>query len=199
MLKIFIYFFYLNLSSAYPEVMPNNLNLALKQFGLRLDDGNHYVLSKNQLRSGKQFQLANIIAEKNGTRIDIELTKPIVESEVANMINTQFDLILKLYGPQFTPYQGAVTNISTCTEEYKPKSKTIFVLGKATKILIANSTDRFVLGVCEKSEIKLKAVIAFVYDSDQSELVQFRIFIPIDKFVEKDILQLLKKIKIDKK
>jgi hypothetical protein len=196
MANIFILILYIySVSVLGKEFQTNNLNQEIKQFNFKIFDGEKCNVLKSVKRTGNSMTFYNIIAEKEKTRIELEITLPVNQNEIQTIITTQIGLVKKLYGPQYTPYQGAVTNITSCTGDYLPKEQNIKVLGEETHILIANANNRYVLGVCDKNETKIKVVLAYIYLKTTSALIYFKIFSPKENFSENSIVNILKKIK----
>jgi hypothetical protein len=133
-----------------------------------------------------------IIAQKNDTRIEIEIIKPLDKAEASRQIASKYQVIKNLYGPQTIPYPGAVTSKTDCPEDKKPVEKEIDFAGGPTKVLLANASERYILGVWDDALIKQKAAFAVVYNGGSETLYQILVFKPVGRGAEKEVLDILK-------
>lgn len=136
-----------------------------------------------------------IIAQNKNTRIEIELIKPMSYDEAIEYSESKYKIIKNLYGPQIIPYTGQLTTTTDCPPEKKPEEISIDILGKPTKVLLANATDRYVLGIWDDELIKTKAAFAIVYDQENETIYQIIIFQPTQSFNKENVLEILKNIR----
>jgi len=118
-----------------------------------------------------------------------------LEKQALNYSDSKYKIIKNLYGPQIIPYTGALTTTTECPDDKKPKETTIEVMGRPTRVLFANATDRYVLGVWEDNLIKTKAAFAMVYDKKNKTIYQIIIFQPYKTFNRDEVLGILKSLK----
>ncbi|MCD6221077.1 hypothetical protein J7K25_02830 [bacterium] len=153
------------------------------------------LIIKNYKFPAREKSFHTIIASDKNTRIEIEIIKPMSYVEATEYAESKYKIIKNLYGPQIIPYTGQLTTTTDCPPEKKPEEISIDILGKPTRVLLANATDRYVLGVWDDALIKTKAAFAMVYDEENQTIYQIIIFQPIKIFDQQKVLDILQGIK----
>lgn len=171
------------------------LNKLLSQYKLQFTTPKDITIINNAKFPARDKIFHQIIAQNKQTRIEIELIKPMSYDEAMEYAESKYKIIKNLYGPQIIPYTGQLTTTTDCPPEKKPKEITVDILGKPTKVLLANATDRYVLGVWDDELIKTKAAFAMVYDEENQTIYQIIIFQPIKIFDQQKVLDILQGIK----
>jgi hypothetical protein len=168
-----------------------DLNAVLSDYTIRFQEGGSYPVQKNFKYTSKKKFFHTIVAQENDTRIEIEIFRLFTEEEAVNHTKAKYAIVKNLYGPQKIPYNGTLTVTTECPIEYKPKEITVYVLGKATQLLIANATERYVLGVWDEKLIKQKACFFVYCDMRNKVLYQIIIFKPFASFELQEVLNII--------
>ena len=173
---------------------PEALNQVLNQYGIKLKTGGEFYVFKDLIYPVKDKTFHSIMAQNKETRIELEITKPISQSESTTYIESKYIIINSLYQPQIIPYTGKISNTAACPERNKPKQLSVKIAGFPTKVILANANERYVLGVCEDDLIKQVGVFAVWYNPAKKILYQIIIFQPSRSFKQNEALLLLKSI-----
>jgi len=171
------------------------LNEVLKQYNVQFDTKGSLTVIRNFKYPAKEKIFHTIIAQGKNNRIEIEIIKPMLKEQALNYSDSKYKIIKNLYGPQIIPYSGTLTTTTECPEDKKPTETTIEVMGEPIRVLLANATDRYVLGVWEDDLIKTKAAFAMVYDKENKTIYQIIIFQPYKSFNQDEVLDILKSLK----
>ena len=171
------------------------LNEVLKQYNVQFGIKGSLIVIRNFKYPAREKTFHTIIAQDEKTRIELEIIKPMLKEQALNYSDSKYKIIKNLYGPQIIPYSGTLTTTTECPDDKKPKEATIEVMNRLTKVLLANATDRYVLGVWEDDLIKTKATFAMVYDKENKTIYQIIIFQPYKSFNQNEVLDILKSLK----
>lgn len=194
---VFILVFLLEITlniAAFSETY-GTLNKVLIQYGIQLGKGGSFSVVRDFKFPAKEKTFHTIIAQGKETRIEIEIIKPLLGETAIDYSESKYKIIKNLYGPRFIPYPGVITTITDCPDDKKPKEIVTEVMGKPIKVLLANATERYVLGVWEDDLIKQKAAFAVLYDEKNSTFYQIIIFQPSGSFNCDEVLDILKGLK----
>ena len=175
------------------------LNTLLLNYGIQLKKGGSLPVIKDFQYGGKGKTYHTIIAQDNKTRIEMEIITPLSKQEAQNYAHSKYIIIKSLYAPQIIPYTGALTTTTDCPKDKKPQEIIIEILGKPEKVLLANATERYVLGVWEDDLIKNKAAFIVFYNHENNTLFQIIIFQALDSFNPNEMLKILKSLEVIKK
>jgi hypothetical protein len=156
---------------------PASLNEALRPYHVQFAGVDAPVL-ENFRRASAETVFDTIIAGGGSLRVEIEVVAPESPELAANYSKSKYEIIKALYGPQYTPYPGEVTNQTECPPDRKPLSRTVSLLGKDTEVLLANATERYTFGVWEDDLIKQRGAFCVLYDDATKTLYQFKVFQP---------------------
>lgn len=178
---------------AFPEPS-SDLNTLLLNYGIQLKKEDSLPVIKELRYGGVEKKYHTIIAQNNKMRIEMEIVMPLTEGEAQSYSSSKYIIINGLYAPQIIPYTGALTTTTDCPADKKPKERTVNILGKPEKVLLANATERYVLGVWEDELIKQKAVFTVFFKQENNALFQVIIFKPIDSFNLKEVLNILQSL-----
>jgi hypothetical protein len=175
------------------------LNETLIQYGSRFEKlGSLPVLRDfQQTARGKIFH--TVLAQDQDTHIEIEIISPLEEGLAINYSNSKYEIIKDLYGPQIIPYPGAITDTTDCPMDKRPKEATVDIMGKTIKVLLANASERYVLGVWDDELIKQKAAFAVFYDEKNKTNYQIIVFQPVRSFNQEEVLGTLRSFQVIKK
>lgn len=132
-----------------------------------------------------------IIAQDERIHVEIETMQPFSEDDVENHVNLQYEEIISLYGPRIIPYPGAVSKPADCPGDKKPEEISVMIMGSPTRVLLANATDRYALGIWEDSLIKQKTIFFVIYDKKNKMLMKTLIFQSIKDFSKKNAIDIL--------
>ncbi len=178
---------------------PTVLNTLLLNYGVRLKEGGSLAVLKDFRYGGKNKAYHTIIAGDNKTRIEMEIITPLSEQEARNYAHSKYVIIESLYAPQIIPYTGTLTSTTDCPKDKKPREITIKISGRPHKVLLANATERHVLGVWEDDLIKNRAAFTVFYNRQNNTLFQIIVFQPLDSFDLNEVLRILKSLEVIKK
>jgi len=192
---ILIFLLVIILNIVTPPKTYDILNKVLIQYGVQLEKGGSSPVVRDFKFPAKGKTFHTIIAQEKETRIEIEIIKPLSEEAAINYSESKYIIITSLYGPQIIPYTGALTTITDCPDDKKPEEIITEVMGKPVRVLLANATERYVLGVWEDDLIKQKAAFAVLYDRENSTHYQIIIFQPSESFDRNVVLDILKSLK----
>ncbi len=167
------------------------LNEALSPYGASFGSSGKMPVLKNFANTARGRTFHTIIAQKEDTRIEFEIIKPLEKDIAAQHITAKYQIIMNLYGPQTIPYPGAITRKTDCPENKKPVEIKTRLNEKPARVLIANASDRYVFGVWDDALIKQKAAFAVTYDQNTGTLYQIMVFRPAGSFDIKDALDIL--------
>jgi len=170
------------------------LNTVLSSYGITIENYDFSVTNSHRFTArGKTFH--TLTAHNGTTRIELEITVPLEETEAPALIKDKYTVIQNLYGPQLIPYTGTLTTTTDCPPDKKPEHITAAVLNRDTTVLLANATERYVLGVWDNDLIKQKAAVVIFYDKNNKTNYQIMLFQPCELFDRKEILSILHNIK----
>ena len=175
--------------------LEKNLNDVLKQYQVEFNTTEHLYLIKNLKYPARGRVFHTIIAENKNYYIEMEIVNPLPDKEFDHYSKIKYKIITNLYGPQLIPYTGTLTTTTDCPKEKKPEEIIIEVMKQPTKVLFANATDRYTLGVWEDDLIKTRAAFTIVYDKEKKVMYQIIVFQKIKSFNKQDILSILKNFK----
>lgn len=179
-------------TGAISEETPRTLELILDHYGIRFNTEEQWPVLKHLVYPVRDSVVRSIIAQTNKARIELEITRPVTETDATGYIRSKYALINSLYQAQFVPYTGNITYASDCPPRNKPKEIPVTVAGNASKILVAGASARFVLGACEDELIKQMAAFIIWYDPRTKTVFQMTFFQPARSFHVNNLLQLLK-------
>jgi len=171
------------------------LNQALTPYDIELQAGNEFYVFKDSIYPVKDKTFHSIMAQNQETRIELEITKSISQSEATNHAKQKYILINSLYQPQVIPYTGKISHTAACQGENSPKQLFVKIAGFPTKAILVNAGERYTLGVCGDDLIKQVGVFAAWYNPSNKVLYQLTIFQPSPSFDQKKILLFLESIK----
>ncbi|MFH1045353.1 MAG: arylsulfotransferase family protein [Candidatus Omnitrophota bacterium] len=171
-----------------------SLNQILSQNGIKFKTDTQFYILKNFICPVKDKIFHSIIAQNRDRRVELEITKPISQSEAADQIKSRYIIINSLYQPQIIPYTGEISNTAACPEKNKPKEISVQIAGESTKAILANANERYALGVCEDDLIKNIAIFAVWYNPNNETLYQITTFQPSRSFNQDEALLFLKNI-----
>jgi hypothetical protein len=175
------------------------LNALLLNYGIQFKEGGSLPVIKNFQYGGKGKTYHTIIAQDNKTHIEMEIITLLSEQEAQDYAHSKYIIIKSLYAPQIIPYTGALTTTTECPKDKKPREITIKISGRPQKVLLANATERYVLGVWEDDLIKKKAAFTVFYNRENNTLFQITVFQPVDSFDLNEVLKILKSLETIKK
>ncbi|MCK9595329.1 MAG: hypothetical protein M0R35_06600 [Candidatus Omnitrophica bacterium] len=188
-------------ASASPRPCPgakknSTLNEALSEYSSRFTAAGNFKVINNfkNCAQGKTFH--TIIARKAGKRVQVEITSGLNRNEALAYSRTQYTVVKNLYGPRQIQYPGIITNSTECPENKKTRETTIEIMNTPTKVLLANASDRYVLGVWDDDLIRQKAAFAVFYDEKNSTCYQIIAFQPYDNLDTEGLLSILSGFKI---
>jgi hypothetical protein len=187
------------IASAQPERQPersNTLNEILAAYGSGFNAGGDFPVISNFKNSAQGKVFNTITAEKGGKRIQLEITSGMTANEALAYSRTQYTVVQHLYGPRQIQYPGIITNHTECPDNKKPRETTIAIMGKPAKVLLANASERYVLGVWDDDLISQKAAFAVFYDGKNAVSYQIIVFQPYDDPNRKELLSILEGFKI---
>ena len=172
----------------------SSLNDALQAYHVALAVHGDLPLTRDfrQPAMGKTFH--TLVGQADQLRVEMEIITPLNPEECAAHLHTQYKAIVDLYGPQTIPYPGAVTHSTECPEALKPTTSTATVLDQSTDILVANASERFVLGVCDADLIANQAVFAATCHEETDTYYQITIFQPAEHSQQEDALLILQSL-----
>ena len=175
------------------------LNTLLLNYGIQFKEDGSLPVIKNFQYGGEGKTYHTIIAQDNKVHIEIEIITPLSKQEAQDYLHSKYIIIKSLYAPQIIPYTGALTTTTDCPQDKKPQEIIIKMSGKPEKVLLANATGRYVLGVWEDNLIKNKAAFTVFYNPENSTLFQIIIFQPLNSFNLNEMLNILKSVETVKK
>lgn len=189
-------FMSLSLSLARPsEARAATLDESLKPYGVSLPLAAGFTVAKDLRRKGTKKSFHTLIAEKGDTRIELEITLPFDPEEAEQQGRLKRNTLISLYGAQYTPYPGEVTNLTSCPENMKPKVSKHPILGQPVEVIVANATERYTFGVWEKSLVKRTAAVTLAYEPRSKALFHIRVFQPYSKFTASQAIGILKSLR----
>ncbi|MBC7537716.1 MAG: hypothetical protein H7281_02760 [Bacteriovorax sp.] len=163
-----------------------NLNTALNTVGYKNDPLNNGLMLKNIQRKGLKKTFTTIKFELEKNIYELEVISPSLEKEYEHERKNIIGVILKSYTDQPTPYQGEITNITKCSDYFKPKVKESILIGSKSISLIESFVGKdFNYGICEKNLIKYSSCSSFYYDQDKSQILKLKVITSPSKSCEK--------------
>lgn len=141
------------------------LNEVLAEFGKDHSTSGKVVLEKNtKTKKGKSPRSNfSFLAEK--TKFQLEVVTPISEPDFSSARKNYFALTLKKYQDEPMPYQGEITNVSTCPEKFMPAIfqekaglKEIFIVKFFTGTTYSSR-------ICEDKLIAFSTCTSYYFDS----------------------------------
>ncbi len=184
------------ISSLYGQAKETpGLNEVLSDYSIQFREADKYPVQKNFRYASKEKYFHSIVAQKDETRIEIEIVRPLTNTEAADYAKAKYGIVKNLYGQQIVPYNGTLTVTTECPQAKKPKEITADVLGKQTPILTANASQRYVLGVWDEKLIKQKACFFIYYDDKNGIFYQITIFRPYASFRLAEALKIINELK----
>jgi len=180
--------------SAFPKTH-NNLNGALIEYGVQFRKAKFFIIRKSFKSPFREKIYHSIIAQEKTTRIEIEIITPLSKETALEYSESRYKIIKNLYGPQLISYAGAITKETDCPDDKKPEEIIIEIMGNPARVLLANATERYVLGVCDNDLIKQKAAFAVFFDKELNTFYQILIFQPSKSFRRNEVINILESLK----
>ncbi|MBF0217057.1 MAG: hypothetical protein HQL30_08705 [Candidatus Omnitrophica bacterium] len=178
----------------------STLNATLATYGVRIaTEAGDLAIKRDFKQVARGTTYHSITAEGPGQRIEIEADRPIPPDKGVEFAKNKHAIIKGLYGDRVVPYAAMITRVTGAPEDKKPYEKKAMILGVERDILIANASDRYVLGVWDDNLIAQRAICASFYEPSSGTVFQILIFIPVKDFVEEKavkILESLEKIQV---
>ncbi len=167
----------------------------VNELGINLEGANDFVVKKSVLREGKENTFWTITAKKDERIIKIEVVKNIDNKSAHRHIKERKYVINSLYNNIPSPYPGMVSNTIESPDEFKPKVMHIEVEGEKIPIYLLSSTPRFTYGASAEDLIRYRGALTFVYNQKEKILYRIDLFIPKEKYNEKEVLQWVRSLK----
>lgn len=154
------------------------LNRVLAEFGKNHATAGKIVLERNvTTKTGKAPRShLSFLAEK--TKYQLEVVAPGSETEFSSMRKKYFALTLKKYQDEPMPYQGEITNVSTCPKKFTPAitqekagTKDIFVIK-----FFAGTT--YSHRICEDKLIAFTTCTSFYFDAEKKQSFKLTASVP---------------------
>lgn len=181
--------------AAAQEKSSATLNDGLQQYRISFGDAGNVPVTRNYRFKAKGMLFHFLSGEDKGRRIELELIQDISTATAARYIDSRYAVLRDLYEPKSIPYGSAVTHDTECPEDMKPAEFSALVLGLPVKVLVANASARYALGVWEKSAVYKKAGFLVAHDKANRLLFQLLIFTDLKDFDDNTIPGLLAGIK----
>ena len=181
----------ITLNIAANDKIHDTLNDVLAQYSIQFEKGSPFSVIRDFKVPFRKSYFHAITAQEKEMRIEIEIIKPFLEQDVLPYSATKYTTIKNLYGPRILPYTGQLTTRTDCPDNKKPEEIMAQVMGEPVKVLLANATERYVLGVWEDGMIKQKAAFCLFYDRKNKTHYQIIIFQPYESFKLDRILNIL--------
>ncbi len=169
-----------------------------KEFGILINGVGDFVVQKNIRKEGLENSFWTIVAEKDGKVIKIEAINNINSQEARKYAEERQNIVKALYQRIPSPYPGMISNVIECPDELKPEIVSLDIEGKIVSAYILYSTPRFTYGAGVEELIKYRGVLMFIYGDKVRTLYRVEIFIPKEKFNKKEIVDILKSIRLEK-
>jgi hypothetical protein len=164
---------------------------ALSQHDLSWDGAETLSLTKSSVHQGDRLTFQTLVAEGGKTRLELSLTSPIDREQAEKTGRLRYLSVEDLYSARNTPYYGALTKLSECPPDKKPKAVQWKILGEDRRVLLLNASASYAFGVWDKEEIKKRAAFVVAYDAGKRALLEIKVFQPVDEFSETAVLKLL--------
>ena len=164
-------------TAAGAEEYPPFSNLLAMQ-GLSILNAKDFKVVQFITHKGEERAFTTIIAEKDHTRIELEIQSPIPEKEAKRLSDSEYAVLQSLYAPRQTPYAGEVSEVIACARDERPSVVSAMFLGVSAKVLLANAGARFSYGVCDKSLIAYRSAFVAVFLAKSRRLIELRAFVP---------------------
>ena len=193
--KYFLLFILILNNNTRCSALEKNLNDPLKQYQVEFNIVEPLYLINNLKYPARNRVFHTIVAENKNYHIEMEIISPFPDKEFEHYSKTKYKIITNLYGPQLIPYTGELTTTTDCPKEKKPEEIIIKIMKQPTKVLLANATNRYTLGVWEDDLIKTKAAFTIVYDKEKEVIYQIIVFQKIESFNKQNILNIFKNFK----
>lgn len=172
-----IFLLLIMMAALFPDRARADLAAELATVGLEWADAKGYEIKLNRRRSGKTMTFVEMSAMgPQNSRIDIEFTKPINEERATMLASTQLKIIKSTYEDQPTPYEGEITNESSCDKKYKAVSHRLSNKWALNDLLEARTTERYTWGNCKPGSTGHRALIAFFYNRASMSLLKIILY-----------------------
>ncbi|MBD3379669.1 MAG: hypothetical protein GF408_04320 [Candidatus Omnitrophica bacterium] len=150
----------------------------------------------SQQARGMEFR--TIIGQVENMRLEVKAISPITAEDAKRHSMAKYEIIKDLYGPQIIPYPAFISRSTGAPESKKPMETAINMAGKNTKVIIANASERYVLGVWDESQIAQKALFAMFYVDRTSTSLEITLFVPADKDLVSVALETMASFRLSK-
>ena len=160
-------FFLLSLLIIVLLLMVNKLS---NKSGIYFSDKEKYQLQETYEKTSEIFR-GLYQFDKNYVRL--EINRNIDSQQASLLIKTKANKFEQLFQNDMAPYPGEVSKVTTCNEEYKPKS--VLVNGNLFYKAYLNSRNQF--GSCIEEQLPYRGVIGYIYCSKEKYLYQIEYFL----------------------
>jgi arylsulfatase A-like enzyme len=173
----------------------DKLKSYFEKLGFSMDGIGDFVVQENLLREGRENTFWTIFAEKNGRTVKIETVMNLDNHNAQGYIREREYAILSLYQHIPSAYPGMITHTEKSPDQYRPEIQIAGIEGRDTPIYLLYSTARYTYGASVEDLIAYRGAVTFVYNEKQKILYRIDLFIPKEKFNQKEVLSWISSLK----
>lgn len=152
-----------------------SLNAALTKVGLD-QASSEMKLNQELVRPAEKSTYTTLVAEDKWLRMELDVRGPLDQQTAPVQIKEAVQSFSKLYSTHLTPYPGEVSKVTECPDSMKPEKTSVNFLGKPVDAYFAHANDRFIFGVCDKSQAKKFGLFMATFDEKTKNLFELRLF-----------------------
>ena len=154
------------------------LNEVLAEFGKNHSTAGKVVLEKNaSIKKGK-FPRSNISFISENTKNQLEVSAPVNETVFSSTRKNYFALTLKKYQDEPMPYQGEITNTSTCPKQFMPIILYEKVGAENIYIIKIFTGTAYAHRICEDKLIAFSTCTSFYFDAKKKQSFKLTASVP---------------------
>lgn len=160
-----------------------NLQDALKEYQIRVNQPETLTVTKDQHLSGKSKSEHRIEAKGNNhERFEIKVISPVEAKLATALIESESSIVKKLFAPPQTPYMGDIAQaIGECPASFGPIEKKVSLLQKDILAILGAADSKYSFGACTSETAKFRGGFLAYYDEATKAVWFWRVFTPWTK------------------